>query len=141
LVADAKKENQTNNATPPRNSRDAHVLKDPQQINGKAYRNAAGNTECMEVAKQCFGAPPTSQWKPGDAVVGNKDIKEGTLVATFVDDKYKGHVAVYLSQDSKGNIRVLDQWNAQGQVEERTIRNDSSRSFVNDSANYQVVTW
>ena len=119
----------------------AHVLRNPQQINGKSYRNAAGNSECVEVARQCFGAPPSSKWKPGNAVVGNEKVKKGTLIATFVDGKYKGHTALYLSQDSKGNIRVLDQWNAQGKVEERTIRNDPDRSLVNDSTSYEVVTW
>jgi RHS repeat-associated protein len=119
----------------------SHVLQDPESINNKSFANAKGNTECVEVAKQCFAAPQTKNWSPGEQVVGNDKIERGTLIATFVNEKYQGHTAVYLSQDQNGNIRVLDQWNAQGKVLERTIRNDSKRSFVNNANNYRVVEW
>lgn len=119
----------------------AHALKDPESINGKSFANAKGNTECVEVAKQCLAAPPTRTWVAGESVVGSDRIEKGTLIATFVDGKYQGHAAIYLSQDSNGNMQVLDQWNAQGKVLERTIRNDPKRSFVNNAANYKVVKW
>jgi RHS repeat-associated protein len=119
----------------------AHALKDPESINGKSFANEKGNTECVEVAKQCLAAPPTRTWVAGESVVGSDRIEKGTLIATFVDSKYQGHAAIYLSQDSNGNMQVLDQWNAQGKVLERTIRNDPKRSFVNNAANYKVVKW
>lgn len=117
------------------------MLKDPELIEGKAYPNSKGNTECVEVAKQCLAAPPTRNWVAGASVVGNDTIKRGTLIATFVDGRYEGHAAIFLSQDATGNIKVLDQWNAQGRVLERTIFNDSARKFVNNAANYRVVLW
>ena len=94
----------------------------------KKWTNAKGNTECVEFVRQATGAPATTVWKPGvrvkDAARGS--ISAYTAIATFddagrypTDDKGR-HAAVYLSHDGSG-IRVLDQWNAQGEVRERTI--------------------
>lgn len=53
-------------------------------------------------------------------------IKRGTVIATFDDNgKYPvdgngKHAAIYLSHDLI-DIRVLDQWNKQGEVLERVI--------------------
>jgi hypothetical protein len=65
----------------------------------------------------------TSLWRRGDAVVGNKTILPGTLVATFeTDGKYHSnahdnHAAIYIGEVKEGvngetqtGIRVLDQW-------------------------------
>lgn len=94
----------------------------------KKWVNAAGRTECVEFVRQATGAPPTGVWKAGvrvrDALPGT--IAYGAAIATFVDGHYPHdslgqHAAIYLRHDAHG-IRVLDQWNLQGEVRERTIR-------------------
>ena len=93
------------------------------------WRNAQGNTECVELVRQTTSAPQTSKWRPGkriqDAAQG--EVPPYTAIATFDEQgRYptdgKGrHAALYLSHDAHG-IRVIDQWNAQGEAKERTIR-------------------
>ena len=91
---------------------------------GKAkFKNSADHTECVEFVRQTTAAPQTASWKKGVAIFGStlSSINRGTAIATFNDSgKYptdgKGeHAAIYLSHDASG-IRVLDQWNSQGEV-------------------------
>ena len=115
------------------------------EVFGKAkFANALGHTECVEFVRQATGAPQTASWKKGVAVFGAtlSSIPRGTAIATFNENgKYptdgKGkHAAIYLSHDASG-IRVLDQWNSQGEVLERVIhfsapnvpRSNSGKSF------------
>ena len=68
--------------------------------------------QCVSyVTKVCPTLPVnTGHWKKGQPVKNNKDIKEGTAIATFnAAGRYYGHAAIYVSQDLKG-IRVYDQW-------------------------------
>lgn len=51
----------------------------------------------------------TRDWKKGVPVKGNTTLAKGTAIATFVNDVYKGHAAIYESQDDKG-MTVYDQW-------------------------------
>ena len=108
------------------------------------FMNSLGHTECVEFVRQATGAPQTAAWKKGAAVFGStlSAISRGTAIATFNDSgKYptdgKGrHAAIYLNRDTLG-IRVLDQWNSQGEVLERVIhfsapsvpRSNSGKSF------------
>jgi hypothetical protein len=92
------------------------------------FKNAHGNTECVEFVRQATGAPQTGMWKRGLKVAGAKvgSIPRGTAIATFDDkgnypnDGLGQHAAIYLRHD-KGAIWVLDQWNDQGEVKERSI--------------------
>jgi hypothetical protein len=65
----------------------------------------------------------TSTWQKGAAVVGNKNIAPGTLIATFeTDGKYHSrahdnHAAIFIAEvtagvngETKTGIKVLDQW-------------------------------
>jgi hypothetical protein len=112
------------------------------------FKNAVGNTECVEFVRQATGAPPTHMWKRGQKVADAKvgSIPRGTAIATF-DDKGKyptdglgQHAAIYLRQD-KTAIWVLDQWNDQGEVRERSIwfsrRKGTRRS--NDANTFYVI--
>ena len=112
------------------------------------YKNAKGNTECVEFVRQVTGAPETALWTKGkkvsEATAG--EIPEGTAIATFDDegryptDAAGRHAAVYLSHDATG-IRVLDQWNNQGEVKERTIRFNRPKGTrrSNDADTFYVV--
>ena len=110
----------------------------------KVFINAIGNTECVEFVRQATSAPHTTLWKAGTHVIDAKvgSIPRGTAIATFdkngkypADDLGK-HAAIYLSHDAAG-IRVLDQWNEQGEVLMRTIhvnrpdipRNNSAKQY------------
>ena len=113
------------------------------------FKNKKGNTECVEFIQQATDAPETSAWKKGLKVseAGPTDIARGTAIATFDDagkyptDTLGKHAAIYLSHD-KIAIRVLDQWNAQGEVKPRPIwfgrpdgtprQNDASTFYVID---------
>lgn len=95
----------------------------------KKFANAKGNTECVEFIRQVTDAPETPKWVRGRSVKSFKtgDLARGTAIATF-DEKGKyptdalgKHGAIYLSHNNEG-IDVLDQWNSQGEVLNRTIR-------------------
>lgn len=73
-----------------------------------------GSHHCVALVQHYAGAPAASQWREGESVMGNKSIKPGTAVATFVNGKYENnrhgnHAAFYLSR-SAGGIWVVDQW-------------------------------
>jgi hypothetical protein len=92
------------------------------------FINKKGNTECAVFIQQATGAPRTEDWKEGlkvsDAKAGQ--IARGTAIATFDDngkfptDTLGKHAAIYLSQNTAG-IVVLDQWDSQQEVKQRTI--------------------
>ena len=111
------------------------------------FVNALGHTECVEFVRQAAGAPQTMLWKKGahvvDAVSGA--ISRGTAIATFDDNgKYpvdgRGkHAAIYIGHDATG-IRVLDQWNKQGEVKGRIIHiNKPDFPRVNAAKHYYVI--
>ncbi|HZV66166.1 MAG TPA: BPSL0067 family protein [Telluria sp.] len=103
-------------------------LAETDVLGAKQFVNAAGNTECVEFVRQVTGARGTPLWTQGANVLDSPPgiIRRGTAIATFdaggkyPKDKHGKHAAIYLSHDSIG-IRVLDQWNSQGKVRERTI--------------------
>lgn len=92
------------------------------------FVNAQGRTECVEFVRQAAGAPHTTQWTRGAKVMdaGIGTIPRGTAIATFDEsgkyptDALGRHAAIYLSHNAAG-IVVLDQWNSQGAVKQRTI--------------------
>lgn len=95
----------------------------------KKFVNVKGHSECVEFIRQATDAPETARWVRGRLVKSFKpgELPRGTAIATF-DDKGKypadalgRHAAIYLSHSNDG-IEVLDQWNSQGEVLNRTIR-------------------
>lgn len=112
------------------------------------YVNSKQNTECVEFVRQVAGAPATSLWTKGKKI---KDAKEpeiavGTAIANFdgkgqyPSDQNGRHAAIYLAHDKAG-IRVLDQWNSQREVKERTIRFDrpANTRRSNDGDTFYVI--
>jgi hypothetical protein len=100
-----------------------------KDVFGKAkFVNDFGKTECAEFVRQSTGAPQTILWKRGkkisDARIG--EITRGTAIATFDSngkyptDSLGKHAAIYLEHNDL-RILVLDQWNAQGEVKQRSI--------------------
>ena len=77
-----------------------------------------GSHQCVALVQEYAGAPATTYWRQGEAVFGNKTIKEGTAIATFVDGRYPNrphgnHAALYVRQAANG-IYVIDQWKDAG---------------------------
>lgn len=74
-----------------------------------------GTKECVALVQQFApGMGPSSVWKEGEAVLGNKDILPGTAIATFVKGRYPSlrsgnHAAFFVSQAVDG-FWVMDQW-------------------------------
>jgi hypothetical protein len=117
---------------------------------GQAYKNAQGQTECVEFIRQALGAPQTALWREGTKIKkGVLGIAPGTAIATFVSGKYPQtgstgkHAAIYMGQNGSG-IQVMDQWASQGMVLPRTIywipRNQHP-SASNDANAFSVIEW
>lgn len=73
-----------------------------------------GTFECVALVQHFTNAPPTSAWREGERVMGNKNLSPGTAIATFVNGRYPNrphgnHAAFYLGQVD-GGIYVMDQW-------------------------------
>ncbi|MFO1253791.1 MAG: BPSL0067 family protein [Inhella sp.] len=111
------------------------------------FANAQGRTECVEFVRQAAGAAPTATWRAGLHVLtaqGNA-IARGTAIATFDEhgrypsDGQGRHAAIYLGHDAHG-IRVLDQWNDQGEVKPRVIHTQRAEyPRVNAAKHYYVI--
>jgi hypothetical protein len=112
------------------------------------FKNAKGHTECVVFVQQATGAPETSKWEQGLQVseAGPAQIPRGTAIATFDEDKkyptdtLGKHAAIYLTHD-KTAIRVLDQWNDQGEVLPRPIwfNRPKGTPRQNDASTFHVI--
>lgn len=111
-----------------------------------------GTKHCVPLVQVYAKAPVTHLWKEGEKVLGNKTIKKGTAIATFVNGKYGNlptgnHAALYISQDANG-IWVMDQWKddaAKPTVSKRylskkgTAANGSYNNPSNNADAYSVI--
>ena len=103
-----------------------------------------GSRQCVALVQEYAGAPTTTYWRQGEPVMGNKTIKEGTAIATFVNGRYPNrphgnHAALFVREVANG-IVVADQWKAdkKTKISVRTIRSqgkDKKGKFVNPSEN------
>lgn len=103
-----------------------------------------GSRQCVALVQEYAGAPITSAWRQGEAVLGNITLKPGTAIATFVDGRYPNrahgnHAALYLRQASNG-IFVADQWKADNKTEIsvrliRSLGKDKRGNFIQPSDN------
>ena len=103
-----------------------------------------GSHQCVALVQEYAGAPLTTYWRQGEAVLGNKTIKEGTAIATFVDGRYANrphgnHAALFVREVANG-IVVADQWKAtkKTKITVRVIRSqgkDKKGNYVRPSNN------
>lgn len=73
-----------------------------------------GSHQCVALVQKYAGAPVTTAWRQGDAVLGNATMKKGTAIATFVDGRYPNrshgnHAALFVRAAGNG-IWIMDQW-------------------------------
>lgn len=127
-----------------------HKLKVPEKdVFGKAkYVSAQGKTECVEFVRQAASAPQTITWKQGKKVSAALfgEIARGTAIATFDSngkyptDALGKHAAIYLEHNNL-RILVLDQWNDQGEVKQRSIsfNRPQGTKRSNDADTFYVI--
>lgn len=115
---------------------------DKPPIDSRAYPNYCG--QCVSFAKTvCPTLPPTKAWKQGAAVIGNTDIKPGTVIAAFDENaKYNGnngHTAIFHAATNDAII-VYDQWiTGNGKAIGRRPLRVGSKGRSNDPAGFSVV--
>lgn len=94
-----------------------YIYPNAKDLKGKPV---VGSHQCVALVQEYAGAPTTTYWRQGEAVFGNKTLKEGTAIATFVDGRYANrphgnHAALYVRQAANG-IFVVDQWKDAGKT-------------------------
>lgn len=96
--------------------------------------------QCVALVKSLCGAPATSQWRRGQAVLGN-NIATGTAIATFGSDgRYDGgHAAIYRGSSGSNTILLWSQnWFNSFQCIARHSISSTSGS-VSDPRRYYVI--
>jgi len=115
---------------------------DKPPIDTRHYPNYCG--QCVSFAKTvCPTLPPSTAWKKGAPVVGNPDIKPGTVIAAFDENgKYNGndgHTAIFHAATAEAII-VYDQWiTGNGKAIGRRPLGIHSKGRSNDPAGFSVV--
>lgn len=106
--------------------------------------SVVGNGHCVALVQQGAGAPHTSQWRPGDPVLGNGSVQRGTAIATFQDGRYgnhldgRSHAAIFIEHTNDG-FTVVDQWRGRP-TQSRLIRNKGGAGpAVDDASRYAVI--
>lgn len=137
------KEKKEKEAPPPAPT--SHVLTSAATHIGKAYPNDKGEHQCAAFAQAASvaGAPQTKHWRRGDHVEPGKPILKGTWVATFVNDRYQGHVGVFDSMNDKGDLTLIDQWIPRNRVDRTTyhVKTKPPDKISNDPTKYYIVLW
>jgi hypothetical protein len=92
-----------------------------------------GDGNCVTMVQKLTDVGHTSSWKPGERVLGSKNISPGTVIATFENGRYPNrhtgnHAAFYLysgpnsmKTGKPAYIVVMDQWGRKGHVSARSI--------------------
>lgn len=101
------------------------TLSDPAIAKWKQYEGKfwGDNEQCVSLTRALTpGLAPSSEWKQGEKVQGNTNLKPGTPIATFNFNGRYGpsdhpggwygvsHTGIYLGQNAEG-VLILDQWN------------------------------
>lgn len=79
-----------------------------------------GTRQCVALVQRYAGAPVTSAWRQGEAVLGNRNLSKGTAIATFVDGRYPNHShgnhAAFFIKASGDGIWIIDQWKSESKT-------------------------
>lgn len=104
------------------------------------------STWCVALVKVMCSVGPTHQWKRGQKVQGNVDIKPGTPIATFgptgkYENKTNGssHAAIF-SRFVKDGIEVYDQWPKRAAYHRVIVYRNGNGTANNDASQYHVIT-
>jgi len=85
-----------------------------------------GSHSCVALLQHYAKLPHTSMWKEGDKVLGNRALRKGTAIATFVNGRYPSqpsgnHACFFLAHTSDG-FWVMDQWKGLTEIIRRPLR-------------------
>jgi hypothetical protein len=75
-----------------------------------------GSKDCVALVRYYADVPTHTSWRAGEKVLGNKNIRPGTAIATFENGRYPSrptgnHAAFYLRAGPPGDgFWVIDQW-------------------------------
>jgi hypothetical protein len=133
----------SNTPASPSRAHGPYIASRPDALEGRVV----GAGYCVDLVKAAAGVPRTAAWQKGAEVLGNRQIAQGTAIATFESDgsytsESGNHAAIYLYQDDRG-IWVYDQWQGQP-VHKRLIRFDGGSggkwgSKSNDGTRFAVI--
>lgn len=106
---------------------------------------STGSGQCVALVQAADpGVGLTRTWTQGAQVVGNTELAVGTPIATFDGGgRYanatdgSSHAAIYMGQDSNGNVQVLDQWLGHNAAI-RTLSPSGSNASNSSSAFYVI---
>ncbi len=99
-----------------------------KEVDELENQDMVGSHQCVALVQRYAGAPVTTHWRQGDAVVGDAMLKKGTAIATFVNGRYPsqghGNHAAFFLRQTAGGIYVMDQWKTKkdGKITSRFIR-------------------
>ncbi|MBB3117857.1 BPSL0067 family protein [Pseudoduganella violacea] len=84
------------------------------QVSALEGKPKVGTTQCVALLQSYAGVPNHRAWRAGTEVLGNKNIRTGTAIATFVKGHYPSkpsgnHAALFLRHGVNG-FWVMDQW-------------------------------
>jgi hypothetical protein len=100
-----------------------------------------GAKECVALVQEFApGIGPSSSWKEGECVLGNKDIVPGTAIATFVKGRYPSlrhgnHAAFFIEQAVNGFHGGAGKWTSAQCNTVRTIKKSSPKRAL-----FQCIT-
>jgi hypothetical protein len=127
----------------------SYVYGNVDQLEGS---DKVGSKQCVALVQHYAGAPNTAMWTEGEKALDAAALQKGTVIATFVDGKYKSlatgnHAGFFVSKDSAG-LWIMDQWKSDSQkprVSKRYLRrkgfagNGAALDPSNNADAYSVV--
>lgn len=121
----------------------SYIYRDVSSLEAKPK---VGTQECVALIREYTGAPHSSAWRPGAAVLDNMNIEKGTAIATFVKGRYPNaktgnHAAFFLRFDPQG-FWIMDQWRnnkSKKTISSRLIRVAPNRSASDNAAAYSII--
>lgn len=94
-----------------------------------------GDGDCVALVRFYAGLPAHWQWRPGERVLDNPNIRPGTAIATFVNGHYPNnatgqHAAFFLRHDGPGQgFWVMDQWKDKPDKQVRPVKSHLLKSY------------
>jgi RHS repeat-associated protein len=125
------------------------ALLDPNHKSSNSDIVAPG--ECVDLTKKFSGMGDVNaghQWCEGEGVLGAKDIKPGTAIASFDNGRFPNkdgwNSGIYLGPGVNGSIWILDQWPARPghparPPEPRELLHNNNARPANNSAACSVI--
>lgn len=107
-----------------------------------AEKPTVGTKQCVALVREYAKAPSAATWREGKVVKGNISLAKGTVIATFINGRYRNlpfgnHAAFYVRQDAIG-IWVVDQWSTSKTIQARRLAfkgRDKKGEFIDPSNN------